>query len=49
MTLFLDEACVAGLVTLDDALEAVEKVFREAGNGGVTNVPRVRAALGGPC
>jgi len=45
MTLFLDEACVAGLVGMDDALEAVEQVFAEVGRGTVTNVPRVRAPL----
>jgi alanine dehydrogenase len=46
MTLFLDEESIAGLVGMDDALVAVEDVFREAGRGGVTNVPRVRAPLG---
>lgn len=45
MTLFLDETCVAGLVGMDDALAAVEEVFREAGRGGVTNVPRLRVPL----
>ena len=46
MTLFLDEICVAGLLGMDDALEAVEEVFAEVGRGNVTNVPRVRAPLG---
>ena len=46
MTLFLDEKCVAGLLGMDDALEAVEEVFAEVGRGNVTNVPRVRAPLG---
>ncbi len=46
MTLFLDEECVAQLIGMDDALEAVEEVFREVGRGSVTNVPRVRAPLG---
>lgn len=46
MTLFLDEACVRGLVGMEDALGAVEEVFGEMGRGGVTNVPRVRAPLG---
>jgi len=46
MTLFLDEKCVARLVTMDDALIAVEEVFGEVGRGTVTNVPRVRAPLG---
>lgn len=45
MALFLDEGCVARLLTMDDALGAVEEVFREQGRGGVTNVPRVRAPL----
>lgn len=45
MTLFLDENCVAELVGMDDALEAVEEVFGEVGRGNVTNVPRVRAPL----
>jgi len=47
MTLFLDERCVASLLTMDDALGAVEEVFREQGRGSVTNVPRVRAPLKG--
>jgi alanine dehydrogenase len=45
MTLFLDEACVAGLVGMDDALGAVEEVFAAAGRGAVTNVPRLRVPL----
>ena len=45
MTLFLDEAYVAELVGMDDALEAVEEVFGEVGRGNVTNVPRIRAPL----
>jgi alanine dehydrogenase len=45
MTIFLDEACIAKLVTMQDALEAVEDVFAELGKGNVTNVPRVRAPL----
>lgn len=47
MPVFLDEKCVTGLVTMDDALEAVEELFREQGKGGVTNVPRVRAPMQG--
>jgi ornithine cyclodeaminase/alanine dehydrogenase-like protein (mu-crystallin family) len=47
MALFLDERCIAGLLTMDDALAAVEEVFREQGRGGVVNVPRVRAPLKG--
>jgi ornithine cyclodeaminase/alanine dehydrogenase-like protein (mu-crystallin family) len=45
MTIFLDEAAVRRLVGMDDALAATEEVFREAGNGRVTNVPRVRVPL----
>ncbi len=45
MTIFLDEQCVSGLVTMQDALEAVEEVFREQGKGTVLNVPRIRAPL----
>jgi ornithine cyclodeaminase/alanine dehydrogenase-like protein (mu-crystallin family) len=45
MTIFLDEATVMQLVSIEDALEAIEEVFREAGNGNVTNVPRVRVPL----
>jgi ornithine cyclodeaminase/alanine dehydrogenase-like protein (mu-crystallin family) len=45
MTIFLDERCVADLIRMDDALEAVEDVFRAAGKGEATNVPRVRAPL----
>jgi alanine dehydrogenase len=45
MTIFLDEACIAKLVTMRDAIEAVEEVFGELGRGNVVNVPRVRAPL----
>jgi alanine dehydrogenase len=45
MTIFLDEACIAKLVTMQDALDAVEDVFAEFGKGNVTNMPRVRAPL----
>jgi len=45
--LFLDEACVRRLVTMDDALAAVEEVFAAQGRGGVFNVPRVRAPVKG--
>lgn len=47
MAIFLDERCVARLLTMEDALSAVEEVFREQGRGGVVNVPRVRAPLKG--
>lgn len=45
MTIFLDEKAVMQLVGMKDALEATEEVFREAGQGNVTNVPRIRVAL----
>ena len=45
MPLFLDEQCVSGLVTMQDALEVVEEAFREQGASNVINVPRVRAPL----
>jgi ornithine cyclodeaminase/alanine dehydrogenase-like protein (mu-crystallin family) len=45
--LFLDEACVRQLVTMEDALGAVEEVFGAQGRGGVFNVPRVRAPVKG--
>ena len=45
--LFLDEACVRQLVTMEDALGAVEEVFGAQGRGGVFNVPRVRAPVTG--
>lgn len=47
MPLFLDEECVTGLVTMQDALEALDELFREQGRGGVVNVPRVRAPVKG--
>jgi ornithine cyclodeaminase/alanine dehydrogenase-like protein (mu-crystallin family) len=45
--LFLDEACVRQLVTMEDALVAVEEVFGEQGRGQAMNVPRVRAPVKG--
>lgn len=47
MPIFLDEKNVCSLVTMQDALEAVEEMFGAQGTGGVTNVPRVRAAMHG--
>jgi alanine dehydrogenase len=47
MPLFMDEECVTGLVTMDDALEVLDELFREQGRGGVVNVPRVRAPVKG--
>jgi alanine dehydrogenase len=47
MALLIDERCIKQLVTMDDALAAVEEVFRAQGAGGVTNVPRVRVPVKG--
>jgi ornithine cyclodeaminase/alanine dehydrogenase-like protein (mu-crystallin family) len=47
MAIFLDERSIANLLTMEDALAAVEEVFREQGRGGVVNVPRVRAPIKG--
>lgn len=47
MTLFIDERCIAGLLDMEDALSAMEEVFREQGRGNVINVPRLRAPLKG--
>ena len=40
MTLFLDEAAVAAVLTMDDALAAVAEAFAARGRGAVTNLPR---------
>jgi ornithine cyclodeaminase/alanine dehydrogenase-like protein (mu-crystallin family) len=45
MALFLDEHSIAGLLTMDDALAAIEDVFREDGMGRVASVPRTREPL----
>jgi alanine dehydrogenase len=50
MALLIDEQCIKQLVTMDDALAAVEEVFRAQGagdGGGVINVPRVRMPVQG--
>jgi len=47
MTILLDEKCIAGLVTMHDALEAVEEVFREQAGGAALNVPRLRVPVKG--
>jgi hypothetical protein len=47
MAILLDEQCIRGLIGMPDALAAVEEVFRAQGNGGVLNVPRVRAPVKG--
>ena len=50
MPLLIDESCIKALVTMDDALVAVEEVFRAQGTGeagGVTNVPRIRVPVKG--
>lgn len=40
MAIFLSEADIAGLVTIEDAIDAVEEVFRISGEGAVINPPR---------
>ena len=40
--IFLTEAEVERLVTMSDAIAAVEQAFRQLGSGGAENVPRVR-------
>ncbi|MBM3341077.1 MAG: ornithine cyclodeaminase family protein [Betaproteobacteria bacterium] len=49
MPLLIDEACIKNLITLDDALAAVEEVFHAQGtsDANVTNVPRVRVPVKG--
>ena len=47
MAILLDEQCIRSLIGMPDALAAVEEVFRAQGNGGVLNVPRVRAPVMG--
>jgi len=47
MPIFMDEECVTGLVTMDDALEVLDELFREQGRDRVVNVPRVRAPVKG--
>src|SRR5919199_1237106 len=47
MTLYLTEEEVGGLLTIEDALEAVEGSFRRLAAGGVQNVPRQRLRLEG--
>ena len=46
MALYLTEADVNELLTMDIALEAVEEVFRWQAAGAATNVPRSRLKLG---
>ena len=47
MTLYLTEADVGELLTIEDAIEAVEGSFRRIAAGGVENRPRYRLKLGG--
>ena len=47
MTLYLTEADVGALLTIEDAIEAVEGSFRRLAAGGVENRPRYRLKLGG--
>ncbi len=45
MTLFLSEEEVAGLLTIEDAIGAVEECFRRLARGAVDNRPRTRLPL----
>jgi ornithine cyclodeaminase/alanine dehydrogenase-like protein (mu-crystallin family) len=47
LALYLTEADVEGLLTIEDALEAVEGSFRRLAGGGVENRPRYRLGLAG--
>jgi ornithine cyclodeaminase/alanine dehydrogenase-like protein (mu-crystallin family) len=47
LTLYLTEADVDALLTIEDAIEAVEASFRRLAAGGVENRPRYRLRLGG--
>jgi ornithine cyclodeaminase/alanine dehydrogenase-like protein (mu-crystallin family) len=47
LALYLTEADVDGLLTIEDALEAVEGSFRRMAGGGVENRPRYRLGLEG--
>lgn len=45
MALFVTEAEVAQLLTMDDALRAVEEAFRQHGQGSAVNRPRTRVRI----
>lgn len=47
MALFLREADVAALATLDDVIDVVERAFAELGNGRAVNRPRQRVVVEG--
>ena len=47
MSMYLTESEVESLLTMDMALDAVECVFRERGEGRATNRPRYRLPFGG--
>jgi ornithine cyclodeaminase/alanine dehydrogenase-like protein (mu-crystallin family) len=47
MAKLLKEADIRSLLTMDDALQAVEDAFRSASRGEAVNVPRHRGALNG--
>jgi alanine dehydrogenase len=47
LTLYLTEADVGELLTIEDAIEGVEGSFRRIAAGGVENRPRYRLRLGG--
>ena len=47
MALFFTEEDVARLLTMDDAVSAVEDAFRQLGEGSAVNHPRARVGLPG--
>ena len=47
MAIFLREADVQRLLPIDEAIEAVERGFKEQGDGTGINMPRERAQAGG--
>ena len=47
MTIFLDEDAIAGLLTMQTALSAVEEVFAAQGRNEVVNIPRIRTPVKG--
>jgi ornithine cyclodeaminase/alanine dehydrogenase-like protein (mu-crystallin family) len=47
MAIFLSEADIRSLVTIQDAVDAVDKVFRHQGEGGVINPPRQQIDMPG--
>ena len=41
MALLITDAEVAGLLTMEDAIDAVEEAFRQLASGGATMPPRI--------